>query len=146
MKINDAPRPAAARRAPGARRQSDFAARVGGRPEERGRAGPAAPLAAPDAILSLQEVTADGAGSRRAVERAHDMLDELEKLRLAMIEGWLPETALRRLADLVDDRDPESGDDPRLEGVVQDVEVRAAVEIAKRDRRGRSDADEPGPP
>jgi hypothetical protein len=86
MKINDAPRPAATRRAPGDRRESGFTAEVA-HAAEGGRAGPAAPLTSPDAILLLHEIAGDGAGGRRAVERAHDMLDELEKLRLAMIEG-----------------------------------------------------------
>lgn len=69
------------------------------------------------------------------------MLDELERLRLAMVEGWVPETALRRLAVLADDRAGERDGDAPLDGILQDVEVRAAVEVAKRRAADQSDDD-----
>lgn len=141
MKISDAPRPAAVtRRSPGGSRANGFAASVG-HADGTGRAAPAPPLTAPIAILSLQEIDQDEPGQRRSVERAHDMLDELERLRLAMVEGWVPETALRRLAVLADDRAAERGGDAPLDGILQDVEVRAAVEVAKRRAADQSDDD-----
>ena len=95
-------------------------------------AAPNAPLTAPGSVLALQEVEDPGDGRRRATERGHDMLDELENLRLAMVEGWLSEGALRRLSSMVGSNTYEV-DDERLAGVLQDIELRAAVELAKRE-------------
>ena len=140
MKINEPLRSAAGARrvatgrAPAGSAFAPPAARAGRAPG----APPGAPLAALDGVLALQEVQDAPSGRRRTVERGHDLLDELENLRLAMIEGWLSERALRRLSELIEVR-ADAVDDDRLEGVLREIEVRAAVEIAKRDRR-----DEPG--
>ena len=60
-------------------------------------------------------------------------LDELHELRIGLIDGWVSEAQLRRLADtLAVVRAPI--EDPGLESVLEEVEVRAAVELAKRGR------------
>lgn len=90
------------------------------------------PLNALGGVLAVQEVAASGGGGR-AVSYGHRLLDELHELRLAMIDGWLPERSLRRLAGLVGQARGEV-DDPRLAGVLDEIEVRAAVEAAKLER------------
>jgi hypothetical protein len=50
-----------------------------------------------------------------------------------MIEGWVSEGTLRRLANLVDRLRP-ALTDPDPDGVLDDVERRAAVELARLSR------------
>lgn len=143
MKINEAvPSATGARRIATGRvgAESTFAPPAG-RADRAPGVSPGAPLAALDGVLALQEVGDAPSDRRRSVARGHDLLDELENLRLAMIEGWLSESALRRLSELIDTGNGAVADE-RLEGVLRDIEVRAAVEIAKRDRR--DDPLEPG--
>ena len=133
MKINEPLRPAGATRRKEATRSSGSGFTVpAGRATGPSGPAPGAPLAAPGAVLSLQEVEEAPDGRRRATERGHDMLDELENLRLAMVEGRVSDGALRRLASMVGSAGFEVDDD-RLAGVLRDIEVRAAVEIAKRE-------------
>lgn len=95
------------------------------------RAGPATSLSSAGSILTVQEVTSREAGGRRqAAAHGHEVLDELRGLHLGMIDGWVAEEDLRRLAEAVDKARPGT-DDPRLEAVLEEIETRAAVELAK---------------
>ena len=129
-------RPRAADGGGGAAGGAGFAAQVGG-----GRAtapaggaaptGPGAPLASLGALLVVQEAVGVGDGRRRrAVRRGHDLLDRLDDLRVALLDGGVPASALRRIAALLEDR-AEPADDPDLAAVLHEIEVRAAVELAK---------------
>lgn len=105
-------------------------------PEMRpGPAGPApaTPLTALGAILAAQEVEDPGVDARRAVEHGHRVLDELQELHLALIDGWLSEDQLHRLAVVVEEARPDA-DDPDLASVLDDIELRAGVELAKLER------------
>lgn len=93
-----------------------------------------APLAALGSILTVQEVDDAGAGRRQAVDRGRQLLDELHELRLALIDGWLPEESLHRLAAAVEQAGPDVNE-RELAAVLEDIEVRAAVELAKLQRR-----------
>ena len=121
----------------GAAGGAGFAPRTGGeRPAPAGGGGvaPGAPLTALGALLAAQEVPeVGGGGRRRAARRGHDLLDRLDELRLALLEGGVPEPTLRRLVALLEER---AGpvDDPRLGAVLHEIEVRAAVELAKLER------------
>jgi hypothetical protein len=89
-----------------------------------------------DALLALQELEGPLERRRRSVRRANRILDELDGVKLALLGGdeAAPE-ALSKLAQAVGD-ERAATDDPALEGVLNEVEVRAAVEMAKRERRG----------
>jgi hypothetical protein len=82
-------------------------------------------------ILGAQEVEADGNERRGAAARyGGDLLDRLAELRLNLLNGTLPAAQLHALARaLRADRQP-SGD-PRIEGVIEEIELRVQVEIAK---------------
>jgi len=83
-----------------------------------------------DALLALQDVGGPLERKRRAVRRAGRILDVLDEVKLALLDGRLSLTQLDRLRRAVrDERD--LTDDPRLEGVLDEIELRAAVEIAK---------------
>lgn len=92
-------------------------------------------LAGLDAILTLQGQ--DGADAqkerrRRSVQRGHDLLDGLDRLKAALIGGRVAPRDLQAIAGRLAERMPESGD-PRLDGLVAEIELRVAVELAKLD-------------
>lgn len=92
-------------------------------------------LAGLDAILTLQGQ--DGTDTpqerrRRSVQRGHDLLDGLDRLKAALIGGRVATSDLRAIAGRLAERTPETGD-PRLDGLLAEIEVRAAVELAKLD-------------
>ncbi|HSR72154.1 MAG TPA: flagellar assembly protein FliX [Kiloniellales bacterium] len=83
-----------------------------------------------DALLSVQEVSNEFLSRRQAKRRAEDLLDELDALKIALLEGRLPLAALERLAERLE-RDRGRVEDPRLAEVLAEIELRAAVELAK---------------
>lgn len=88
------------------------------------------PLAAIDALLTLQAVPEAGDGRKRALKRADHMLDLLEDIRLGLLEGLVPRLKLESLLRIVEMRRDDVGD-PRLNVVLDEVELRARVELAK---------------
>jgi Class II flagellar assembly regulator len=98
----------------------------------------AAALATLDAILALQELPDAAERRRRAVRRGHGVLDRLEELRLATVEGSLSQPMLERLR-LELGRRERAADEPRLEAILDEIELRAAVELAKLEILGVAD-------
>ena len=88
-------------------------------------------LGSVDALLALQQVDEPLERKRRAVRRGGRLLDLLDRLRLALLGGELGEGELRALAAAVQEQRG-STDDPALEAVLDQIETRAAVELAKR--------------
>lgn len=83
-----------------------------------------------DSLLALQEVP-DALGRRReAKRRGESLLDQLEELRLGLLSGALPRATVERLAAVLS-RQAGSVDDPRLAEILAEIELRAAVELAK---------------
>lgn len=95
------------------------------------RATGASPLGSVDALIALQQVDEVFERRRRAARRGGKLLDILDRLRLAMLGGELGEGELTALADAVREQREASGE-PGLEAVLDQIEARAAVELAKR--------------
>jgi hypothetical protein len=83
-----------------------------------------------DALLALQDVGGPLERKRRAVSRAGRILDVLDELKLGLLEGSLSASDMDRLKRAVRDARDRT-DDPKLEAVLDDIEMRAAVELAK---------------
>jgi hypothetical protein len=83
-----------------------------------------------DALLALQDVGGPLERRRRAVGRAGRILDVLDQIKLGLLEGRLSLGQLNQLRRAVRDERAFTGD-PRLEAVLDEIELRAAVEIAK---------------
>ena len=66
----------------------------------------------------------------RAMHRADGIRDVLDGLKLALLEGRSMSGRLTELAAATA-RARETTDDPRLEAILDEVEIRAAVELAK---------------
>ena len=89
-------------------------------------------VAALDALLALQEAAEPLTGCRRAVRRANDMLDLLDDIKIGLLAGTIPRQTLRRLTALVAER-REDFNEPGLQGVLDEIDLRAQVELAKLD-------------
>ncbi len=91
-----------------------------------------APVGGIDSVLAAQEVpdALDARTRKQAVDRGGQILDKLDNLRLRLLEGSLSKGELAEIARLVRAR-RRSIDDPRLREIVDEIELRAEVEIAK---------------
>jgi hypothetical protein len=86
-------------------------------------------------VLALQEApdATRGRARKRAQERGNMMLDQLEEIRLGLLLGTIPMAKLEQLATLVRAK-REQIDDPKLLAILDEIELRAAVELAKLSR------------
>lgn len=92
---------------------------------------PTTSLAGLDAILTLQgQGEQPGERRRRFAKRGHDLLDGLDRLKASLVMGRVPTRELQAIASRLSERAGTSGD-PRLDGLIADIELRAAVELAK---------------
>lgn len=83
-----------------------------------------------DSMLALQSISEEEASRREAVQQGHSMLDSLENLRSALLTGRVPPEVIRELdARLARQRATTS--DPKLLEIMDDIELRVAVEKAK---------------
>ncbi len=90
-----------------------------------------------DSILAIQEVPDATDGRSRGLMRQYgnDLLDRLDEVRHDLLTGAIPKERLAELAAKVRQQKNRS-DDPRLNEIIEEVELRVEVEIAKwtRDR------------
>ncbi len=93
-------------------------------------ASAAGPVFGADALLAMQGAPDPAERRRRQVRRANDMLDTLDRLQVALLEGRLPAGQALTLRLSLHNR-PEADEDPKLMALVREIEVRAAVELAK---------------
>jgi hypothetical protein len=95
-------------------------------------AGGVARVTSLDALMALQEVGGPLERRRRAVSRASKILEALEDLKLDLLDGRLSPAALETLTRSVREQRALT-DDASLEGLLDEIETRAAVELAKLD-------------
>lgn len=90
-----------------------------------------------EALIALQDVESPTERRRRSVGRAGRLLDELDSIKIALLGGELSQAQLDRLGRAV--REQRSAtEDPKLEAVLDEIETRAAVELAKLEAGGRA--------
>lgn len=103
-------------------------------------------LGAMDGLLAIQEArSSDENGDatardrrRRQARQGEQLLDHLDRLRLRLIEGRIPQADLVALTrDLRARRDADL--DPALVAILDDITLRAEVELAKLDREPARD-------
>ena len=88
------------------------------------------PIASMDSLLSLQEVPDSTDGRSKGRARAEEMLELLEDIRKGILLGAIPVPNLRNLAHLARNQQNKT-DDPHLNEVLLEIELRAEVELAK---------------
>ena len=92
-------------------------------------AGPG-PIAALDSILMLQGMDDSTQGKAKAAAQGEQLLDLLDSVRDGLLAGEIPRATLNKLAAAVTRRH-EAFADPRLQDVLDQIELRAHVELAK---------------
>lgn len=90
----------------------------------------AASIASVDALIALQEVPDAISGRAKAARRGRDMLDLLDDVREGLLLGSVQRSTLQRLLQLVNIH-REDFVDPGLQATLDDIELRARVELAK---------------
>ena len=83
-----------------------------------------------DALIALQAVEGPLERRRRAVSRGNRLLDILGEVKLGLLDGALPSASLERLSRAVREQRA-CADHPELDGVLDEIDTRAAVELAK---------------
>ena len=82
------------------------------------------------ALLALQDVGTPTERKRKAVRRAARMLDALDEMKLNLLSGEPTLNSLTKLQQAIKDQ-REGTEDPKLEEILNEIETRAAVELAK---------------
>lgn len=101
----------------------------GGAAETRRTGGPAA-VGALDALLAVQEVDDRAARRRQARKRGEALLDALEGLRRDLLLGAVPRDRLAAIARRIREQRTVI-DDPKLTAILDEIDLRAQVELAK---------------
>jgi hypothetical protein len=83
-----------------------------------------------DALIALQGVEDVTERKKRAVAKGRNALDVLDKLKVSLLDGSVDQSTLARLKVAAEGLTDESGD-PGLDGVLGEIELRVAVELAK---------------
>lgn len=83
-----------------------------------------------DALLALQGVEDFTQRKRRAVARGRNALDALDSLKVGLLDGSVDRSTLARLKVAADGLGEETGD-AGLDQVMQEIDLRVAVELAK---------------
>ncbi|PZQ48473.1 MAG: flagellar assembly protein FliX [Micavibrio aeruginosavorus] len=101
-------------------------------PKGAASAAPTQTIARVDALLSVQgaESATERAARRRMVDRSEDILKELDGLRLSLLSGTMTLGQVIDIADVVASH-RERVNDPRLTGILDEIDLRAQIEIAK---------------
>ncbi|HWY62078.1 MAG TPA: flagellar assembly protein FliX [Rhizomicrobium sp.] len=92
-------------------------------------AGPG-PIAALDSILALQDMGDPADGRSKGMTHGEQLLEILDSVRDGLLAGGIPRATLNRLAVAVTRRHDVFAD-PKLQDVLDQIELRAHVELAK---------------
>ncbi|MBC8337885.1 MAG: flagellar assembly protein FliX [Rhodospirillales bacterium] len=92
----------------------------------------ASPVGAMDSILAVQEVpdATDGRSKGILVRYGDELLERLDEIRLAILSGVVSKERLADLAQKLRQK-RQTCDDPRLNEIIDEIELRAEVEVAK---------------
>jgi hypothetical protein len=108
---------------------SSFSVGTNEEPHAQVVAGPG-PIAALDSILALQGMEDTTDGRSKGLKHGEQLLDMLDQVRDGLLAGGIPRATLNRLANAVTRRHEQFAD-PRLQTVLDEIELRAHVELAK---------------
>ncbi|AVX04068.1 hypothetical protein MXMO3_01538 [Maritalea myrionectae] len=82
-----------------------------------------------DALLALQSVDDPLLAKKKSVKRGHQLLDGLERLKTDLLVGRVSEDRLANMLKML--KNAPDAKDPELQAVIEDIELRVQVELAK---------------
>ena len=136
-KVGSAKKSASTKKTKSTAKTGEFADQVRGAAAASGVEGPhgvegAGPVGAVDSIIAVQEVpnATDGRSKGVLIQYGDDLLNRLDDLRLAILDGVLSKDMLTELAHNLRQK-RQNSDDPRLNDVIDEIELRVEVEVAK---------------
>ncbi len=91
-----------------------------------------------DGVLALQGMSEEESRRREAVRHGHSLLDSLEALRRSLLAGTVPAAVIREL-DTRLARTRAGVADPKLLEILDDIELRVAVEKTKLEQALKAD-------
>jgi hypothetical protein len=109
---------------------SPFFVDDGSTPSQARASTPVAAATPLDALLALQAVEDPLLKKKKLIRRGTQLLDALEDMKTDLLTGRLSEGRLTQLMAVLSDARDKA--DPRLDGLLDDIELRARVELAKR--------------
>lgn len=137
MRVLASPTNTVVRDAPGSRRSAGgaFSLSDGAGSAARTSSGHLQAISGVDVLVALQGVEDKTERRRRAVRRGRNALDALDALKVGLLSGSLDQAALNRLQAATAELGNPTGDDPGLDQVLAEIDLRVRVEIAKLSRR-----------
>lgn len=87
-------------------------------------------VSAVGALIGIQEVDDATQRASKGKKRAMLMLEQLDEVRLGLLGGMLSKDQLMRLAQTIKSEKAQV-DDPHLAQILDDIDLRAQVELAK---------------
>lgn len=123
---------------PGSASDSGFSVSAGEQSRAQNVSAPG-PIAALDSILTLQGLDDSTSGRSKGLARGNQLLDMLDEVRDGLLGGGVPRATLTRLAHAVSQRQDQFND-PKLQAVLDEIELRAHVELAKLEQADRAAA------
>ncbi|MFN4310442.1 MAG: flagellar assembly protein FliX [Ferrovibrio sp.] len=112
---------------------ASFASLLKGADKPTGQAPQVAPMAALDAMLTIQAVDEQTGGRQnrqRAFRRGSTLLEKLDEIRHGLLEGRIPAARLQSLAQALRS-EKMAVEDPQLAELMAEIELRCEVELAK---------------
>ena len=109
---------------------SDFSSQLVNEPAAGGGVSSSVPIGAVDGILAVQEVPTATDGRSRGIKRGYSILDQLDDIRLGLLTGSISSKRLVNLGQEIKEA-RNTVIDPQLSAILDDIELRAAVELAK---------------
>ena len=83
-----------------------------------------------DSLLALQEVGDEPSNRKRQIQHGFNIVEHLDQIRIGLLEGKISESVLNNLDDLINSW-READTDNQLKELIDEIELRAAVELAK---------------
>ena len=94
------------------------------------RAGGVSGVVSMDALLALQDVGGPLERRKRQLRRASKLLDRLDEIKLSLLEGRTTRASVLALKQALGEQREAMNEAP-LQSLLDDIETRAAVELAK---------------
>ncbi|WP_321391699.1 flagellar assembly protein FliX [Emcibacter sp.] len=88
------------------------------------------PLTAVNSLLSLQEADTATDGRSKGLMRAEDLVAHLEAIQNGLLLGYIPTQKLQEISRVVE-KQRDQFDDENLNEILDDIELRVKVELAK---------------